>query len=79
MFEGLTLNLVLIGVLLLLSAFFSSAEAAFLSLERTRIAHLVSTGAAGAARVDRMISRPERLLSTILFGNNLVNVAFAAL
>ena len=79
MLEGVTLNLVLIGVLLLLSAFFSSAEAAFLSLERTRIAHLVSSGASGAARVDKMISHPERLLSTILFGNNLVNVAFATL
>ena len=79
MLEGETLNLALIGVLLLMSAFFSSAEAAFLSLERARVAHLVSSGAAGAARVDKMISHPERLLSTILFGNNLVNVAFAAL
>ena len=79
MFEGEALNLALIGVLLLMSAFFSSAEAAFLSLERTRLAHLVSSGVPGAARVDRMIGEPERLLSTILFGNNLVNVAFAAL
>ncbi len=79
MFEGAALNLVLLGTLLLLSAFFSSAEAAFLSLARSRVAHLASSGSAGAARVERMTSRPERLLSTILFGNNLVNVAFAAL
>ena len=79
MFEGEALNLALIGVLLLMSAFFSSAEAAFLSLERTRVAHLVSSGADGAERVEKMISHPERLLATILFGNNLVNVAFAAL
>ena len=62
-----------------LSAFFSSSEAAFLSLQRTRIAHLVSTGAAGASRVAQMMDQPERMLSTILLGNNLVNVAFAAL
>ncbi|MDA1347373.1 MAG: hemolysin family protein [Chloroflexi bacterium] len=79
MFEGEALKLALIGVLLLMSAFFSSAEAAFLSLERTRMAHLVSSGVPGAARIDRMIGNPERLLSTILLGNNLVNVAFAAL
>ena len=79
MFEGETLNLIFIGILLLISAFFSSAEAAFLSLERTRIAHLVNIGQPGADRVNRMINRPERLLATILFGNNLVNVGFAAL
>ena len=72
-------TLVIILLSLLLSAFFSSSEAAFLSLQRTRITYLVNTGAAGASRVARMIDQPERLLSTILLGNNLVNVAFAAL
>ena len=63
---------------LVLSAFFSSSEAAFLSLQRTRIAHLLSEGAPGARRVANMLKEPERLLSTILLGNNLVNVAFSA-
>ena len=71
--------LILVLVLLLLSAFFSSSEAAFLSLQRTKLTHLVSTGAAGAERVARMLDQPEKLLSTILLGNNLVNVAFATL
>lgn len=69
----------LVLVCMLLSAFFSSSEAAFLSLQRTRITYLVSTGVAGASRVARMIDQPDRLLSTILLGNNLVNVAFTAL
>ena len=73
------LNIVLSLVFLILSAFFSSSEAAFLSLQKTRITHLVSTGVPGATRVANMASEPERLLSTILLGNNLVNVAFAAL
>ena len=72
-------SIVLVGLFLVLSAFFSSSEAAFLSLQRTRIAHLVSTGVSGSTRVARMIEQPERLLSTILLGNNLVNVGFAAL
>ena len=73
-------SLAVIFVCILLSAFFSSAEAAFLSLKRTaRLTHLVNTGAAGAARVAGMLEQPGRLLSTILLGNNLVNVAFTAL
>ena len=78
MVEGGTINLILMGLLLVFSAFFSSSEAAFLSLQRTRITHLVSTGIPGAKRVADMISEPERLLSTILLGNNLVNVAFTS-
>ncbi len=73
------LSIALAALLVLLSAFFSSSEAAFLSLQRTRIAHMVSTGVRGAKRVEEMISKPERLLSTILLGNNLVNFAFSSL
>ena len=70
--------IVLALVFLVLSAFFSSSEAAFLSLQKATVAHLVNTGVPGARRVARMIADPERLLSTILLGNNLVNVAFTA-
>lgn len=70
--------IVLALVFLVLSAFFSSSEAAFLSLQKATVAHLVNTGVPGARRVARMIGDPERLLSTILLGNNLVNVAFTA-
>ena len=73
------LYLVLLFVFILLSAFFSGSETAFISLQRIRIEHLVNTNVKGAKRVARMTERPERLLSTILFGNNLVNTAAAAL
>jgi len=72
-------TIVLILVFLLCSAFFSSSEAAFLSLEKVRLTHLVSTGVPGAERVAAMVQQPERLLSTILLGNNVVNVAFTAI
>ena len=72
-------SLALILGFVVLSAFFSSSEAAFLSLQKTRIAHLLSEGVPGARRVSDMLNEPERLLSTILLGNNLVNVAFSAL
>ena len=73
------LSISLIVAAVLFSGFFSSSEAAFLSLQRTRIAHLVATGVPGASRVAGMIGQPERLLSTILLGNNVVNVGFSAL
>jgi len=74
-----TLYLVLLVVCLLLSAFFSSSETAFISLQRVRLKHDVNIKVRGAERVARMVERPERLLSTILLGNNLVNTAAAAL
>jgi len=74
-----TLYLVLLVICLLLSAFFSSSETAFISLQRFRLAHLVETKVKGARRVARMIERPEKFLSTVLLGNNFVNTAAAAL
>lgn len=78
--EGInTLYLALFIVCLALSAFFSGSETAFTSLQRIRVEHLVKTEVPGAARVAKMIQRPEKLLSTVLTGNNLVNTAAAAL
>ena len=78
MMDGDFLSLALVFILLALSAFFSSSESAFLSVQRTRIAHLVSEGVPGARRVANMIGEPERLLATILLGNNIVNAATTA-
>lgn len=68
----------LLVVLLLLSGFFSSAETAFLSLQRVQLEHSVRSGRAGAARVSKLVERPGRLVASILVGNNLVNTATAA-
>ncbi|MEX2373324.1 MAG: hemolysin family protein [Dehalococcoidia bacterium] len=69
---------ILLFVLLGLSAFFSSSETAFLTLQRVRLAHLVEENVPGARRVSALIDQPRRLLSAILLGNNLVNTAAAA-
>ena len=73
------LYLVLLLVCVVLSAFFSSSETAFLSLQRVRLKHEVHNKVKGADRVARLLEQPGRLLSTILLGNNLVNTAAAAL
>ena len=69
--------LYLIGLLILivLSAFFSGSETALMALDRLRLRHLAETDRPGAARLEAILEKPDRLLSTILIGNNLVNIA----
>ena len=74
-----TLYLALFIICVALSAFFSGSETAFMSLQRARVEHMLSTNVPKATRVAKMMKRPEKLLSTILTGNNLVNTAAAAL
>jgi putative hemolysin len=74
--------LVLFFVCLLFSAFFASSETAFISLQKQRLRHLARTDHAdsdAAKQVATMTEKPERLLTTVLLGNNLVNTAAAAL
>ncbi len=66
-------------VCLVFSAFFSSAEAAFISLPKLRIRYLVESGIRGASQLSRAADRPQRFLATVLLGNNVANVAAAAL
>ena len=73
------IRLVLLGFAVLLSAFFAGSEAAVLSVQRSRLAALVLVKVKGAERVERLANNPEKLLPTVLTGNNLVNVAAAAL
>lgn len=66
-------------LLLALSAFFSMAETSMMALNRYRLAHLVRQGRRGARRVAHLLGDTEKLLGTILIGNNVVNVALTAL
>jgi putative hemolysin len=62
-----------------MSGFFSSAETAFMSLSKLRVKHLVSTRTKSADRLEKITNEPGKFLAAILLGNNLVNVAAAAL
>lgn len=66
-------------VLILLSGFFSGVEIAIFSLSQARVRTMVRQGLRGAKTVERLKSNPERLLVTILLGNNLVNIFAAAI
>jgi Mg2+/Co2+ transporter CorB len=65
-------------LLILLSAFFSASETAMMSLNRYRLNHLAEDGHRAARRAIELLDAPDRLLGTILLGNNLVNNAAAA-
>lgn len=60
-------------LLILMSAFFSSAETGIISLDRYRLKHLCKHSRA-ARVVSAMLERPDRLISLILLGNNAVNI-----
>ncbi|MEX2353212.1 MAG: CNNM domain-containing protein, partial [Gammaproteobacteria bacterium] len=64
--------------LFLLSAFFSSSETSMMSLNRYRLRHLAKDGQRSAILVEKLLSKPDKLLGLILFGNNLVNIAAAS-
>ena len=66
-------------VLVALSAFFSASETAFSSLNQIRLKSRAEDGDNSAARVLAMAEKYDKLLSTILIGNNIVNIAAASI
>ena len=65
--------------LLLLSAFFSGSETALTRARRARLRVRHEQGDRGAEQAEQLLDHPERMLSTILLGNNFVNIAASAL
>lgn len=72
-------QLVILFVLLLLSAFFSSAETALTTVNKIRIRNLAEEDVKGAKTVNKLIEDPTKLLSAILIGNNIVNLSASSL
>jgi CBS domain containing-hemolysin-like protein len=66
-------------VLLVLSGFFSSAETALFSISKAKATHLAKEKGRTNTLIKKMKDDPHRLLSTILIGNNLVNVGASAI
>ncbi|HIX91010.1 MAG TPA: hemolysin family protein [Candidatus Agathobaculum pullicola] len=73
-----SVGIIIIIACLIMSAFFSSTETAFSSLNRIRIKSLAEKGDKRAALVLRLADQYDKLLSTILIGNNIVNIASAS-
>jgi putative hemolysin len=71
--------LIVLVVLLGFSAFFSGSETALMAISRLRLRHLAETKPKRAKIVEHILKNPEKLIGTILLGNNLVNVAMSAI
>lgn len=72
-------QIVLMVILLILSAFFSMSETALTSLSKIRIRHMVEEGVKGAKLVEKLIEDPNKLLGAILIGNNIVNIGASSI
>ena len=73
------IQIVTLIILIFLSGFFSSAETAFVSCNKARIRSLADDGNKKAARVLRILEKGSKLLSTVLIGNNIVNLTASAI
>ncbi|MTZ14504.1 DUF21 domain-containing protein [Pseudomonas sp. JL972] len=69
----------LLVFLILCSAFFSGSETGMLSLNRYRLRHRAREGHRAARRIIDLLARPDRLLGTILVGNNFVNILVSSI
>jgi CBS domain containing-hemolysin-like protein len=72
-------NIILLAVFILFSAFFSATETAFSSLNRIRVKSMANEGSKNAQLVMKLSENYDRVISTILIGNNIVNIAATSL
>ena len=77
--SGDAIQLIVLLLLILLSAFFSSAETAMTTVNKIRIMSFADDGNKKAKTLLKIIENPGKLLSTILIGNNIVNLSASAL
>ena len=74
-----TTCIIIMAVCLMLSAYFSATETAFSSANTTRLRTLAEKGSGNAALALKLLEQYDRLLSTTLIGNNIVNIATASI
>ena len=75
----MTVYIAAMVILMILSAYFSATETAFTSLSRIKIKNMAEDGNRKAIRVLALTEHFDKVLSTILIGNNIVNIANTAL
>ena len=76
--EDHLLPLSIMFVCLIFSAFFSATETAYTSMNKTKLKNLASEGNKRAARVLKQSENYDRFLSTVLVGNNIVNITLSS-
>ncbi|QTR53986.1 HlyC/CorC family transporter [Thiothrix unzii] len=79
--NDIPLGILIFALLILfsLSAFFSGSETALMSLNRYKLKHQAEKGHTGARLAQKLLAKPDRLISLILLGNNFVNILITQL
>jgi Mg2+/Co2+ transporter CorB len=72
--DTMIIKLIILIVLLAMSAFFSSAETAFISADKFAIRQLIQDGKKRAKLVAKILEDKDAMISAILIGNNIVNI-----
>ena len=70
---------ILLVLLVLMSAFFSSAETALINMSKIRLKHLVKENVKNADKLEKLYEDSNKLIGAILIGNNIVNVATSSI
>ena len=73
------IQIIVMLICIIMSAYFSATETAFSSFNRTRIKSLAENGSKRAKLVLRLSDNYDGLISSILIGNNIVNIAVASI
>lgn len=71
--------IIILVLLVIISAYFSSSETGLMTLNRYRLRHMVKNKNKAAMRVEKLLSTPDKLIGLVLIGNNLVNILASAL
>ncbi|EPF0139913.1 MULTISPECIES: HlyC/CorC family transporter [Enterobacter cloacae complex] len=74
-----TTLIVILVIMVVISAYFSGSETGMMTLNRYRLRHRAKQGNRAARRVEKLLRKPDRLISLVLIGNNLVNILASAL
>lgn len=74
-----SVQIIILIILLVASGFFSASETALMAISKIEVRHLVDQNVKGAKRLEKLIEDPNKLLGSILVGNNLVNIGASSL
>lgn len=72
---NIILEFFLLGILIALSGFFSASETALMSLNKIRLKYMVESKIKNADKIEKLLETPDKMLGSILLGNNAVNIA----
>ncbi|KFD17644.1 MULTISPECIES: HlyC/CorC family transporter [Tatumella] len=71
--------IIILVIMILVSAWFAGSETGMMTLNRYKLRHNARNGDRAAKRVEKLLSKPDRLISLVLIGNNLVNILASSL